>query len=63
MNTATSFFTVDITALSHDEVVHGKGSLLNKMGAWHIPDKAATLRPILAHILQTLADLAPELRG
>lgn len=27
------------------------------------PDKAATLRPILAHILQTLADLAPELRG
>jgi len=39
-----------ITALSHDEVVHGKGSLLNKMGAWHIPDKAATLRALYGHM-------------
>ncbi len=39
-----------ITALSHDEVVHGKASLLLKMGAWHIPDKAANLRALFAHM-------------
>jgi len=39
-----------ITALSHDEVVHGKGSLLNKMGAWNISEKAATLRALYGHM-------------
>ena len=39
-----------ITVFSHDEVVHGKGSLLLKMGAWHIPEKAANLRSLYAHM-------------
>lgn len=39
-----------ITVFSHDEVVHGKGSMLNKMGAWHIPEKAATLRALYGHM-------------
>ena len=39
-----------VTALSHDEVVHGKGSLLNKMGAWQISEKAATLRALYGHM-------------
>ena len=39
-----------ITVFSHDEVVHGKGSMLHKMGAWHIPEKAANLRALYAHM-------------
>ncbi len=39
-----------VTVFSHDEVVHGKGSLLYKMGAWHIPEKAANLRALYAHM-------------
>jgi 1,4-alpha-glucan branching enzyme len=39
-----------VTVFSHDEVVHGKASLLFKMGAWHIPQKAANLRSLYAHM-------------
>ncbi len=39
-----------ISVLSHDEVVHGKASLLYKMGAWGIPEKAANLRSFFAHM-------------
>ncbi len=39
-----------VTVFSHDEVVHGKGSLLAKMGSWHIPEKAATLRALYGHM-------------
>ena len=39
-----------ITVFSHDEVVHGKGSMLYKMGAWHIAEKAANLRALYAHM-------------
>ena len=39
-----------VTVFSHDEVVHGKGSMLHKMGAWHIPEKAANLRSLYAHM-------------
>jgi len=39
-----------VTVFSHDEVVHGKGSLLFKMGADHIPEKAANLRALYAHM-------------
>jgi 1,4-alpha-glucan branching enzyme len=39
-----------ITVFSHDEVTHGKASLLYKMGAWHIPDKAANLRALYGHM-------------
>jgi len=39
-----------ITVFSHDEVVHGKASMLFKMGAWHIPEKAANLRALYAHL-------------
>jgi 1,4-alpha-glucan branching enzyme len=39
-----------VTVLSHDEVVHGKASMLFKMGAWHIPEKAANLRALYTHM-------------
>jgi 1,4-alpha-glucan branching enzyme len=39
-----------VTVFSHDEVVHGKASLLFKMGAWHISEKAANLRALYAHM-------------
>ncbi len=39
-----------VTVFSHDEVVHGKGSMLFKMAAWHIPEKAAQLRSLYAHM-------------
>jgi 1,4-alpha-glucan branching enzyme len=39
-----------VSVLSHDEVVHGKASLLFKMGAWHIAEKAANLRALYAHM-------------
>jgi len=37
-----------VTVFSHDEVVHGKASMLFKMGAWHIAEKAAHLRSLYA---------------
>jgi 1,4-alpha-glucan branching enzyme len=39
-----------VTVFSHDEVTHGKSSMLYKMGAWHIPEKAANLRALYAHM-------------
>jgi 1,4-alpha-glucan branching enzyme len=39
-----------VSVFSHDEVVHGKSSLLCKMGAWHIAEKAANLRALFAYM-------------
>jgi 1,4-alpha-glucan branching enzyme len=39
-----------VSVFSHDEVVHGKASMLFKMGGWHIPEKAANLRALYAHM-------------
>lgn len=37
-----------VQAFSHDEVVHGKGSLVNKMNMHHQEDRIANLRALLA---------------
>lgn len=39
-----------VTVFSHDEVVHGKNSMLFKMAAGHIPEKAANLRALYGHM-------------
>jgi 1,4-alpha-glucan branching enzyme len=39
-----------VSVFSHDEVVHGKASMLLKMGGWHIPEKAANLRSLYGHM-------------
>src|SRR5581483_5069351 len=39
-----------ISVFSHDEVTHGKASMLFKMGAWHIPEKAANLRALYGYM-------------
>ncbi len=39
-----------ITVFSHDEVTHGKKSMLLKMGAGSIPEKSQTLRALYGHM-------------
>lgn len=39
-----------ITVFSHDEVVHGKGSLLSKMGSWFFDDKVSTLKALYGYM-------------
>jgi 1,4-alpha-glucan branching enzyme len=39
-----------ISVFSHDEVTHGKASMLFKMGAWNIPEKSRNLRALYAHM-------------
>ena len=35
-----------ISVFSHDEVVHGKSSIIGRMGAWRMSDKAANVRAL-----------------
>ena len=39
-----------VSVYSHDEVTHGKASMLFKMGSWHIPEKAANLRALYGYM-------------
>jgi 1,4-alpha-glucan branching enzyme len=39
-----------ITVFSHDEVVHLKGSMLNKMGAGSVAEKASNLRALYGYV-------------
>ena len=39
-----------ISVFSHDEVVHGKGSLVTKMGSWYLDDKISTLRALYCYM-------------
>ena len=39
-----------ISVFSHDEVTHGKASMLLKMGPYHIPEKAANLRSLYGYM-------------
>jgi len=39
-----------VSVFSHDEVTHGKASMLFKMGAWDIPEKARNLRALYAYM-------------
>ncbi|MFI3290768.1 MAG: 1,4-alpha-glucan branching protein GlgB [Opitutales bacterium] len=39
-----------VSVYSHDEVVHGKSSMINKMGSGYWTDKAATLRALYGYM-------------
>jgi 1,4-alpha-glucan branching enzyme len=39
-----------VSVFSHDEVTHGKASMLLKMGPYHIPEKAANLRSLYGYM-------------
>lgn len=39
-----------ISVFSHDEVVYGKGSLINKMGSSYFADKVSTLKALYAYM-------------
>ena len=39
-----------MSVFSHDEVVHGKGSMVNKMGSYFFDDKLSTLKTLYAYM-------------